>query len=123
MSQDDRPQVVIGADNLSKGFVAIRMAERQRGTELKAKTVHFEGQCPWLTCLLPNPHDHWICPKCKAVRFGNASCTTCRTVHKLAMRISGPGVQALNERVAGAEARLEAYKEREGDQDEPEQKE
>lgn len=42
------------------------------------KQMHFDGPCPFLTCLKTEPHDHPICPKCGAVRYGNLYCEECR---------------------------------------------
>jgi hypothetical protein len=44
----------------------------------KPKTIHFDGPCPFLTCLEPGPHDHEVCPTCQTVRYGNLYCNTCR---------------------------------------------
>ena len=33
--------------------------------------------CPYLTCLVEEPHTHPSCPDCGAVRYGNSSCPTC----------------------------------------------
>ena len=41
--------------------------------------IHFDGPCPFLTCLETEPHDHPICPDCGAVRWGNMFCKTCRS--------------------------------------------
>jgi hypothetical protein len=27
------------------------------------KTVHFDGPCPFLLCLVTEPHDHQVCPE------------------------------------------------------------
>lgn len=42
------------------------------------ETMHFDGMCPFLTCLETESHDHEICPECDAVRYGNFYCNTCR---------------------------------------------
>jgi hypothetical protein len=42
------------------------------------EAVHFDGPCPFLTCLDSAPHDHPVCPDCGAVRYGNMFCATCR---------------------------------------------
>ena len=42
------------------------------------KSIHFEGACPFLTCLETGPHDHEVCPVCDAVRYANLFCNTCR---------------------------------------------
>ena len=42
---------------------------------------HSPGPCPFLTCLIPGPHTHAVCPDCGAVRYGNPLfCRTCNTV-------------------------------------------
>ena len=41
--------------------------------------VYFDGPCPFLTCFESGPHDHPVCPDCRAMRWGNASCPTCRS--------------------------------------------
>lgn len=121
MAKDEaQGPVVIGADDFSQGLVAIREAERRKGQALKAKTVHFEGVCPFLTCLLTNPHDHYICPKCGALRFGALDCKVCRSVHKLAMRISGRGTKEIAKRVAQAEDRLREVLGEDQDEQSPE---
>ena len=114
MAKNRQGPMVIGQDLLSKGLVAMRMAERQAGERLKAKRQHYPGPCPFLTCLLPNAHDHWICPECGAVRFGNASCGTCKGVARAAIKIHRLGVRAVMKRARMAEARLAAMREREG---------
>lgn len=44
----------------------------------KPDNVHFDGPCPFLTCLVTEPHDHPICAQCGAVRYGNPfHCQTC----------------------------------------------
>lgn len=43
-----------------------------------APTMHFDGPCLFLTCLETGPHDHEICPTCRALRYGNLFCNTCR---------------------------------------------
>jgi hypothetical protein len=45
------------------------------------ETIHFDGVCPFLMCLETGPHDHPICPKCGAVRYGNIGCPECRAHH------------------------------------------
>jgi hypothetical protein len=40
---------------------------------------HSDGPCPFLTCLQTEPHDHPICPECRAVKWGNMFCKTCRS--------------------------------------------
>lgn len=40
--------------------------------------VVIPGSCPFLTCLVGQPHAHPVCPDCGAVRYGNAFCETCR---------------------------------------------
>lgn len=39
--------------------------------------MHFNGPCPYLTCLKTEPHSHPVCPACGAVRYGNLQCATC----------------------------------------------
>lgn len=34
--------------------------------------------CPFLLCLVAEPHTHPACPDCGAVRYGNLHCATCR---------------------------------------------
>ncbi len=46
--------------------------------EQQAKTVDFDGPCPFLTCLNSEPHSHDVCPECGAVRYGNFFCDFCR---------------------------------------------
>jgi hypothetical protein len=46
------------------------------------KTIHFDGPCPFLTCLEEGPHDHPICPDCGAVRYGNLYCPTSRAYYQ-----------------------------------------
>jgi hypothetical protein len=41
--------------------------------------IHFDGPCPFLTCLRTDPHNHPVCETCGAVRYGNLSCPTCRS--------------------------------------------
>jgi hypothetical protein len=41
--------------------------------------MHFDGPCPFLTCLIAEAHDHGICPDCGAVRFGSTFCPTCQS--------------------------------------------
>ena len=41
-------------------------------------TVLTGATCPFLTCLVPDPHTHPVCPQCDAVRYGNIFCDTCR---------------------------------------------
>lgn len=36
------------------------------------------ANCPFLLCLVAEPHTHPVCPDCGAVRYGNAFCGTCR---------------------------------------------
>jgi hypothetical protein len=42
------------------------------------EAMHFDGLCPFLTCLELGPHDHPICPACGAVNYGNMFCDTCQ---------------------------------------------
>jgi hypothetical protein len=42
------------------------------------KTTDFDGPCPFLTCSERGPHSHSTCPKCGAVKYGNANCDECR---------------------------------------------
>ena len=42
------------------------------------KQIHFDGPCPFLTCLKTEPHSHPVCPACGAVRYGNMQCDECR---------------------------------------------
>jgi hypothetical protein len=42
------------------------------------ETMHFDGPCPFLTCLKTGPHDHPVCPKCGALRYGNLYCEECQ---------------------------------------------
>lgn len=44
----------------------------------EAKTIEFDGPCPFATCLKTEKHSHPICPECGAVRFGNLSCGECK---------------------------------------------
>ena len=44
----------------------------------KQQYLHFDGPCPLLMCLADFPHEHPICPKCKAVGYGNICCEKCR---------------------------------------------
>jgi hypothetical protein len=37
-----------------------------------------DGSCPFLMCTETAPHRHPICDECRAVRFGNLCCSTCR---------------------------------------------
>ncbi len=46
---------------------------------MSEQIMHFDGACPFLTCLEAGPHDHEICPDCGAVRYGNIYCLTCRS--------------------------------------------
>lgn len=46
--------------------------------EPRVKTMDFDGPCPFISCLETNPHSHPICPKCGAVKYGNAMCDECR---------------------------------------------
>ncbi len=39
--------------------------------------VHWDGPCPFLTCLEPGPHDYPVCPDCGTIRNGNINCRTC----------------------------------------------
>lgn len=39
--------------------------------------MHFDGPCPFLTCLRNGPHEHPACELCGAVRYGNLFCDTC----------------------------------------------
>lgn len=34
--------------------------------------------CPFVSCLVTEPHTHPVCPDCGAVRYGNVCCDTCR---------------------------------------------
>jgi hypothetical protein len=43
------------------------------------KKIDFDGPCPFLTCLESGSHSHPICPKCGAVKHGNANCDECRS--------------------------------------------
>lgn len=38
--------------------------------------------CPYITCLVREPHTHPVCPDCGAVRYGNISCDTCRQLRR-----------------------------------------
>jgi len=121
MSKSDG-KVVIGGDDLSQGLAASRQAEREAIERLGAKIQHFDGVCPFLTCLLANPHDHGICPDCGAVRFGNISCATCRSVHERAMQISKRGMREVAKRVSEAEQRVAEFRERMSESNEAERK-
>ncbi len=44
--------------------------------------VVFDGLCPCISCPETGPHSHPICPKCGAVKFGNANCEECRSYWK-----------------------------------------
>lgn len=46
-------------------------------TDGQPQTVLMKEWCPFLTCLLPVPHTHEVCPTCGAVRYGNIFCPTC----------------------------------------------
>ena len=41
-------------------------------------SIHYDGACPFLSCLETAPHDHKVCPACQTVRYGNLYCNTCR---------------------------------------------
>lgn len=41
-------------------------------------TVLTGSTCPFLLCLVREPHTHPACPDCGAVRYGNLFCDTCR---------------------------------------------
>ena len=43
-----------------------------------AKTMRFEGPCPFLMCDIPTSHEHPVCEECGAVRYGNVFCKTCQ---------------------------------------------
>jgi hypothetical protein len=51
------------------------MTDVIRGTN----AVLLDGPCPFLTCLETGPHGHDVCPDCRAVKFGNMFCVTCRS--------------------------------------------
>lgn len=57
--------------------------EKVLGLYLNAEIDHCEGPCPFLSCLEEEPHDHYICPNCGAVRFGNPLCNTCKMQHEI----------------------------------------
>ncbi len=42
------------------------------------KRIHFDGPCPFLTCLKTEPHSHPVCPVCGGVRYGNMFCEECQ---------------------------------------------
>lgn len=64
------------------GIVAARRWEaEQQAIRDGAATVHFDGMCPFVSCLQTGAHDHACCPACGAVRFSNSDCTTCRAHH------------------------------------------
>lgn len=46
---------------------------------MKPETVWFDGPCLFLTCLEEGGHSHPVCPTCRALRFGNLACPTCRS--------------------------------------------
>lgn len=53
-------------------------------------TWRVSGYCPFLTCLETGPHEHPICPECRAVRYGNPLyCPTCNAVHNAEMVANG----------------------------------
>lgn len=54
--------------------------EQQYGQEVGAEFVEFGGLCPFMACLERGPHQHYICPTCGAVRFGNAFCPMCKVL-------------------------------------------
>lgn len=39
--------------------------------------VAFAGPCPFVLCLVTEPHEHPVCPECGAVNYGNISCKRC----------------------------------------------
>ena len=42
------------------------------------ETATLTGEtCPFLACVVRQPHTHPICPDCGAVRYGNIMCRTC----------------------------------------------
>jgi uncharacterized OB-fold protein len=49
----------------------------------KDKTLDFDGPCPFLSCVEDGPHEHPVCEKCGAVRYGNMFCERCREEWKL----------------------------------------
>lgn len=81
---------------LTLGLMAMRWAELEiaRVMGLTAAT-HFEGACPFITCLALYPHDHYICPRCGSLRFGNSSCGLCKAVAKKAIQKYPEGVRAV----------------------------
>lgn len=42
--------------------------------------IVIDGWCPFMFCLVGQPHAHPVCPDCGAVRYGNAFCGTCKTL-------------------------------------------
>lgn len=36
------------------------------------------ASCPFLFCLVAEPHTHPVCGECGAVRYGNIFCRACR---------------------------------------------
>lgn len=45
----------------------------------EGRVVRCEGPCALLSCLEAGPHEHPICPTCRAVSYGNAFCEECRS--------------------------------------------
>ena len=43
--------------------------------------LEIHGRCPFVSCFMPVPHLHPICPICHAVAFGNYTCGFCRQAH------------------------------------------
>jgi len=40
--------------------------------------VRVDGPCPFLCCREGRSHRHLMCPVCRAARYGNTFCSTCR---------------------------------------------
>lgn len=67
-----------------------RVRAAGRRMSAPAKAWHSPGPCPFLTCLITEPHDHPVCPECHAVRYGNIFyCATCNAVFNAEQAANG----------------------------------
>lgn len=54
-------------------------------TEDFIEYLEVRGRCPSITCILPPPHLHPICPMCGCIGFASAYCMFCLQAQRYEM--------------------------------------